>query len=133
MSSVLDASALLAYLNDETGAETVEIALKRGCVISSVNLAEVFSKIADLGLKPETLAQRLGAEGILHQTLEVHIFDFQDSLMVATLCPVTKAQGLSLGDRACLALGLRLNLPVLTAEKIWSKLTTISINVQVIR
>jgi ribonuclease VapC len=122
VNSVLDASALLAYLNDETGAEIVEKALEQGCYISSVNLAEVFSKVAELGIQPRTLAQRLEAEGILHQTLIVIDFGFQDILEVATLRPATKSLGLSLGDRVCLVLGQRLGLPIFTADKTWEKL-----------
>lgn len=122
MSSVLDASALLAYLNDETGAGVVERALEQGCFISSVNLAEVFSKVAELGGKPRVFAGRLEEEGILHQTLKVVPFRFEDTFEVATLRVATKSLGLSLGDRACLALGKRLELPVLTADQMWKRL-----------
>jgi ribonuclease VapC len=122
VSSVLDASALLAYLNDEPGADVVEGALEQGCFISSVNLSEVFSKVAELGGKPRVLAQRLEGEGILHQTLEVVDFRFEDALGVAALRVATKSLGLSLGDRVCLALGQRLGLPVLSAEKLWARL-----------
>jgi ribonuclease VapC len=132
VSSVLDASALLAYLNDEAGADVVESVLEQGCFISSVNLTEVFSKVAELGGKPRVLAQRLEAEGILHQTLEVVPYSFEDSFEVATLRVATKSLGLSLGDRTCLALGKNLGLPVLTAEKLWSKLN-LKIQVTVIR
>jgi ribonuclease VapC len=125
VSSVLDASALLAYLNDEAGADVVEAALEQGCYISSVNLAEVFSKVAELGGKPQVLAGRLEDEGILHQTLEV-------VLKVAALCVSTKSLGLSLGDGVCLALGKRLQLPVLTAEQTWKRLR-LNITVTTIR
>jgi ribonuclease VapC len=123
VSSVLDASALLAYLNDEAGAAVVEAALEQGCFISSVNLTEVFSKVAELGGKPRVLAQRLEDEGILHQTLEVVPYTYKDSFEVATLRVVTKSLGLSLGDRVCLALGKKFGVPCLTAEHLWKKLT----------
>jgi ribonuclease VapC len=132
VSSVLDASALLAYLNDEAGADVVEAALEQGCYISSVNLAEVFSKVAELGGKPQVLAGRLEDEGILHQTLEVVPFRFEDTLKVAALCVSTKSLGLSLGDGVCLALGKRLQLPVLTAEQTWKRLR-LNITVTTIR
>jgi PIN domain nuclease of toxin-antitoxin system len=120
---VLDASALLAYLNDEAGAEVVEAALGQGCFISSVNLAKVFSKVAELGGKPSVLAQRLEQEGILHQTLEVVPFTLEDSFEVAALRVATKSLELSLGDCVCLTLGKKLGLPVLTADTLWKKLS----------
>jgi ribonuclease VapC len=122
VSSVLDASALLAYLNDEPGAEVVEAALGEGCFISSVNLTEVFSKVAELGGKPSVLARRLEGEGILHQTLEVVPFTLEDSFEVAALRVAAKSLGLSLGDRVCLALGKKLGVPVLTADQSWKRL-----------
>ena len=57
VSSVLDASALLAYLQDESGAEVVEEALARGSAMSAANWAEVLSKLAEAGQKPETVAK----------------------------------------------------------------------------
>jgi ribonuclease VapC len=122
VSSVLDASAMLAYLNDEAGAEVVEAALGQGCYISSVNLAEVFAKVAELGGKPNVLAQRLEDAGILHSTLKVVPVTYEDALEVAAIKVATKALNLSLGDKVCLALGKRLELSVLTAEQSWKKL-----------
>ncbi|MGL4609546.1 MAG: type II toxin-antitoxin system VapC family toxin [Trueperaceae bacterium] len=131
MRSVLATSALLVYLNDEAGADVVEAALEQGCIISSVNLAEVFSKLAELGGKPKVLAERLENEGILHQTLEVFPFRFQDALELAAL-KVPNSLELSLGDRVCLALGRRLELPILTADTAWLG-TKFKVTVTVIR
>jgi PIN domain nuclease of toxin-antitoxin system len=132
VSSVVDASALLAYLNDEAGAEVVASALEAGCFISSVNLTEVFSKVAELGGKPKVLAQRLEGEGILHQTLKVVDYGYDDTFEASLLRPTTKTLGLSLGDRVCLALGTKLDLPVLTADAVWTKLK-LRVTVRLIR
>jgi ribonuclease VapC len=120
---VLDASALLAYLNDETGAEVVEEALGSGAYVGVVNWAEVLSKTAEEGGDPELLEGRLEGLGILGQTLEVMRFTREEALTVARLRPLTKALGLSLGDRACLALARRLSLPALTADRSWGELS----------
>jgi ribonuclease VapC len=120
---VLDASALLAYLNDETGAEVVEEALGSGAYVGVVNWAEVLSKTAEEGGDPELLEGRLEGLGILGQTLEVMGFTREEALTVARLRPLTKALGLSLGDRACLALARRLSLPALTADRSWGELS----------
>ena len=69
--SVLDASAFLAYLRDEPGAEIVENALINGCYISIINWLEVLSKIVDLGESPEEVIKRLRDEGLLENSLEI--------------------------------------------------------------
>jgi ribonuclease VapC len=129
---VLDASALLAYLNEESGAEAVEQALPNGAYISAVNWAEVLSKVAESGGEPEVLISDLEVCGLLGQTLKVLPLLPEDGPAIACLRPLTKALGLSLGDRACLALGLRLGLPVLTTDREWQKLT-LSVEVRVVR
>jgi PIN domain nuclease of toxin-antitoxin system len=127
-SFVLDASALLAYLRDEPGALVVENALTQGAYISIVNWTEVLSKVADLGEDPEALSQRLENEGILRNSLEILPLTEEDALLIAQFRPLTKSAGLSLGDRSCLALGKRLGLPVLTADRSW---TTFNLGVEV--
>ena len=120
---MLDASAFLAYLRDETGAEIVENALIDGCYISIINWVEVLSKVVDLGESPEEIIKRLRDEGLLENSLEIIACNEEDAITIAKFRPLTKSAGLSLGDRACLALGKRLNLPVLTADKVWSSLS----------
>jgi PIN domain nuclease of toxin-antitoxin system len=120
--AVLDASALLAYLADEPGADSVGRAIGDGAAISSVNLAEVFSRVADLGSDPSTLAVRMTDDGLLHGAIEVWPFINEDAIEVARLRPLTRSAGLSLGDRACIALARRAELPVLTADRAWTKL-----------
>lgn len=119
---VLDASALLAYLNAESGAEIVEDALGTGACVGVVNWAEVLSKTAEEGGDPEALESRLAGMGLLGQTLEVMGFSREEALDVGRLRPLTRNLGLSLGDRACLALARRLSLPVLTADRTWREL-----------
>ena len=130
--SVLDASAFLAYLRDEAGAEIVENALIDGCYISIINWVEVLSKVVDLGESPEEIIKRLRDEGLLENSLEIVACNEQDAITIAKFRPLTKSTGLSLGDRACLALGKRLNLPVLTADKVWTSLS-LGITINLIR
>jgi PIN domain nuclease of toxin-antitoxin system len=118
---VLDASALLAYLNEEPGADVVEKALTARTAISTVNWAEVLSKAIETGVDPEMLTVELEKRGILGNTLEVLPLTIEDSMEIARLRQSTRSFGLSLGDRACLALGKRLAIPVLTADRIWSE------------
>jgi PIN domain nuclease of toxin-antitoxin system len=113
---VLDASALLAYLRDEPGADIVQAALENGCLIGAINLAEVLSKLAEVGQDP---AQVLGQLETLGDALVVEPADEMDAVRIGELRPRTKEAGLSLGDRACIALGERTGLPTLTADTGW--------------
>ncbi|MGZ8600298.1 MAG: type II toxin-antitoxin system VapC family toxin [Actinomycetota bacterium] len=112
--TVLDASALLAYVLDEPGAELVEEALLDECAIGAVNLAEVLTKLSDAGREPRSTMEGIGV-------LPIDLVAFDDELAVrcAELRPLTVSAGLSLGDRACLALGRTLGRPVLTADGAW--------------
>jgi ribonuclease VapC len=116
---VLDASALLAYLRDEPGAELVAQAIAGGVVISTVNLAEVFSRSADRGADPAKIADTLTQSGLLDGAITVEPFTTADAIDAARLRPLTRDAGLSLGDRACLALARRLGTPALTADTAW--------------
>jgi ribonuclease VapC len=123
---VLDASALLAMLQDEKGADLVRSCL-RGSWISAVNLAEVLTKGID-GSVPLGLQQ----QGLAALPLKVVPFDAELAADAAALRPATRAAGLSLGDLACLALGRRLGLPVLTGERDWARLDA-GVKVKLIR
>ena len=120
--SVLDASALLAYLNDEAGAQVVEDSLVKGSASSAVNLAEVLSKLAEVGEDPQEVSDNLRRRGLLGGKLVVSPLGPDDAVMIARLHRTTRAHGLSLGDRACLGLALRLRVPALTADRAWSRL-----------
>lgn len=117
---VLDASALLAYLRDEPGAEVVADVIAGGATVSTVNLAELFSSAADRGLDPEQLADQLTDRGLLDGAVTVEPFTTSDAIDVGRLRPVTCDAGLSLGDRACLAVARRLGVPVYTADTSWT-------------
>ena len=130
--SVLDASALLAYLNDEVGADVVEGALVRGSAISAVNLEEVLSKLAEIGEDPQDVAENLTRRGLLGGNLVVSSLSADDAIIIARLHRGTRMHGLSLGDRACLGLALRLRVPALTADRAWSRLR-VDVKVLVIR
>ena len=132
MTAVLDASALLAPLKGEPGAERVAEALERGAYLSAVNLAEVLSKLADWGEDPAEAQARMAQVGLLGAAVEVLPFTGEDALEVARLRALTRAYGLSFGDRACLALARRLGLPALTAERAWAELD-LGIPVEVLR
>lgn len=112
----LDASALLALLFAEPGHAEVAAQLGR-CCLSSVNLAEVLSRFARDGHDPRPVSAQLQAAGI-----EVVPFLPEHAALAAALVPVTQAAGLSLGDRACLALAMARGIPALTADRAWSVL-----------
>jgi ribonuclease VapC len=130
---VLDASALLAYLHEEDGAAEVADAIARSASISAANWAETLSKVAEAGVDPGQLATDLEEQGLLHGLLEVLPLTAEDALVIGELRPRTRGLGLSLGDRACLALALRLRLPVLTADQDWTELRDFEVDVQPIR
>jgi ribonuclease VapC len=121
LAPVLDASALLAHLRDEPGADVVAEAIASGAVISAVSLAEVFSRAADRGADPAKLADELTQSGLLDGAITVEPFPVADAIDAARLRPLTCDAGLSLGDRACLALARRLGAPALTADTAWQR------------
>ncbi len=115
---VLDASALLALLNHEAGEERVAAALADGALISTVNLAEVVTRLAETGFVEAEIREAIG--GVL---LESRGFDEEMAYVTGKLRAATRARGLSLADRACLALAIRARLPALTADRGWADLT----------
>jgi ribonuclease VapC len=119
LAPVLDASALLAHLREEPGSDVVGDAIAGGAVISTVNLAEVFSRAADRGADPARLASKLTRAGLLGGAIRVEPFTAADALDTARLRSPTRDAGLSLGDRACLALARRLDAVALTADRTW--------------
>lgn len=126
MTVVLDASALLAYLKDEPGGDVVEAILAES-VISSVNWAEVIQKAIAAGVVVEGILDDLQALGLV-----VEPFTSEDGEVAGRLWEQTRSFGLSLGDRACLSLGLRSGVAVLTSDRAWAMLN-LSLDVQVIR
>ena len=114
---VLDASALLALLNEEPGAEKVAQAVSQGALVSTVNLSEVVGKLCEAGMPENEVHQVLDL-----LNLELIAFDADLAYRAGVLRPLTRQQGLSLADRACLALGQRSGLPVVTADRTWEGL-----------
>jgi PIN domain nuclease of toxin-antitoxin system len=114
--AVLDASALLAFLRNEPGAGEVAAVLRMSC-ISAVNLAETISKMVEYGKPLEDVGYQID-----RLRIPVIPFDAEQATIVASLWKATRVIGLSLGDRACLAVGLKMGRPVLTAERAWAKL-----------
>ncbi len=123
---VLDASALLALVNQEQG-HTIVAQMLPIALVSAVNLSELVAKLTDREM-PEGEIQEI----LVELNLQVIPFDEKQGALTGHLRPVTKHLGLSLGDRACLALGLHTNYPVVTADRAWAKLT-IGLEIQVIR
>jgi len=112
---VLDASALLCLLNDEPGADRVAEVLTRS-LIGATNLAEVVSKLRERGLSLDEVKEALGG---LH--LDVRPLTPGQAMLIGNLRPATRPLGLSLGDRACLALAIELDAEIYTTDAALTK------------
>jgi ribonuclease VapC len=130
---ILDASALLAYLQGEDGETEVADAVAKSAAMSAANWAETLSKTADAGQAPSDLAAALEEQGLLPGLIEIVPLTAEDALAIAEIRLRTGRRDLSLADRACLALGLRLGLPVLTADREWFELDDVDVTVRSIR
>ena len=127
---VLDASSVIALINREKGCEIVEKYLEEA-IISTVNFAEVISVVNRELFKSE--ADRIEGLKLITDTLpQIIDFDVNQAIISGELDSITKKYGLSLGGRACLALAKYKNIPVLTADKTWSKLN-LGIKIKLIR
>lgn len=124
---VLDASALMAVLNSEPGAELLTPQIMSAASASTVNLAEVHGKLLQRGFTPEDAWA--AANGVID---EAFAFTAEQAKTAGDLVVQTRALGLSLGDRACLALGIALRAPVYTADRAWKHLK-LGIRIHVIR
>ena len=123
--SVLDASAILAALFREPGADVIEAHYEAG-VVSSVNLSEVAAKLSDRnvpGIEARRLLSGLG--------LAVRPFDENLAYMAGALREATRPHGLSFGDRACIALGLAEGVPVVTVDRKWADVSA-TVGVEVV-
>ncbi len=123
---VLDASAILALLNAERGADLVLDALPKA-VLSTVNLAEVVTRLSSHGMPENEIHEALAVLG-----LEIIPFDEEQAFRAGLLSNVTQSAGLSLGDRACLALATITHSTALTADKAWQSLD-IGVPIKLIR
>jgi PIN domain nuclease of toxin-antitoxin system len=126
MNFVLDASALLAYLHREPGWKEVQPVVGESC-ICAVNWCEVAQKTKQKGMateKARSLLEELG--------LTIIPFSSEHAELAANLLEHSRQHGLSLADRACLALTIEQKTPVLTTDRVWSKLD-LSIEVRLLR
>jgi len=124
---VLDSSALLALLNREPGAEKLTTRLLSIAVCSTVNLAEVHSKLVSRGISESEAWNDSTAP--LSELID---FTAGHAQIAGDLVRLTRLFGLSLGDRACLALGMDLGVPVYTADRAWKELR-LPVQINVIR
>ncbi len=125
---LLDASALLAAVFDEPGAELVEDALRRGAAMSSVNVAEVAGRLRADGWTAGEVA-----DVFTELDIEIVPFDAETALRAGAYLPKTKRLDLSLGALACLATAHRLRVPAVTADRAWAALKIRGVTVKVVR
>jgi PIN domain nuclease of toxin-antitoxin system len=126
MSFVLDSSAILAVFLAEPGHATV-VEVMSDSLMSAVNLAEVCAKLSDRGVDgPDT------REWLRQLPTVIVPFNSAQALKTGALRPLTRRKGLSLGDRACLALALAEKAPVVTANRLWLELD-LGLNITAIR
>jgi ribonuclease VapC len=126
---VLDTSALLAILNEEPGSEKITEGLDSldAFAMSSVNVSEAYGKLVGRGI-----GSTEAWEAITASIPCIEPFDEEQAMIAGQLLLRTRSLGLSLGDRACLALGMVLKSPVYTADRIWKRLN-LGITIHVIR
>jgi PIN domain nuclease of toxin-antitoxin system len=123
---VLDASALLTLLLQEPGATAVADVIAEGAAVSTVNLSEVAAVL----VRHERDADRILRAVTSQVTVEP--FTPEDALAAAALWAPTRTAGLSLGDRACLALAQRLRVPAVTADREWATIN-VGVTIQLVR
>ena len=124
---VLDASAMLAVLNHEPGSEKLTAEMLSYAAGSTVNLAEVQTKLVSRGGQPDE-----AWEDALSAVYEPVPFTAEQARIAGNLVTQTRPLDLSLGDRACLALGAALHAPVYTTDRSWKNLK-LGIRIHVIR
>jgi ribonuclease VapC len=125
-SVALDSSAILAVVFNEPGAGKV-FDLLNGGLLSSVNLAEVHTRLILRGMPVDFARSRVKTMGC-----EICLFDENQAYLAGELAAITHPYGLSVGDRACLALAIERNAKVYTADRAWKNLN-LGIEVEVIR
>jgi PIN domain nuclease of toxin-antitoxin system len=123
---VLDASAILALLHREPGGDVV-LRHAGNAIVSAVNLSEVGARLVDHGMTEEAIRLAIGTVGA-----EVVPFDENLAYVASLLRVRTRSRGLSMGDRACLALAKATGLPTLTADRLWMTLD-VGVDIRLIR
>ena len=114
---ILDASALLAMLHDEAGAEQTKECMIKGAAICSVNYCEVIGKCVEVGIDSEKFVE-------VFKSLNLPVVDFNElfARRAGELKAAGSQFGLSLGDRACLVLAREFNVPAVTTDRAWAEL-----------
>lgn len=126
---VIDTSAVMAYLNDEAGADLAEEWLEKGAAISALCVQETIANLVRRNVDRDSALEMIEALG-----LEVHILDLDLAVDAGTLIALTRSKGLSHGDRACLALARQLQRPALTADTAWADIAEdVGVDVLLIR
>lgn len=125
---VLDASALIALVAEEQGWQLVKKALQDEAIINTVNYSELLFYFKRHNYNSVGITEHLLDAGLLIQN-----FSKKEAEISASLESFTKPYGLSLGDRACLASAINLNLEVLTADKIWAQIKYPDLQISLIR
>ena len=126
--AVLDASAVLAVVLEEPGADVVVEALRSGAAMSTVNVAEVAARLHQDGWTESEVA-------LVFETLGIEVLPFgpEAALLSGRLRTETRRLGLGLGDRACLATGRVEGGPILTSDRSWQTLDVAGIEIRCIR
>jgi PIN domain nuclease of toxin-antitoxin system len=124
---VMDASAILALIQDERGAENLTAEIMDDAIISTVNLAEVQSKLVKNGYAADE-----AWETALSLVTAAEPYTREQARIAGDLITTTEKYGLSLGDRSCLALAIALKAPVYTTEQVWRDLK-VGVPIHVIR
>ena len=126
--AVLDASAVLAVVLEEPGADMVVEALRSGAAMSTVNVAEVAARLNQDGWSESEVA-------LVFETLGIEVLPFgpEAALLSGRLRAATRGLGLGLGDRACLATGRTEGCPVLTSDRSWQELDIAGLDILCIR
>ena len=125
--AVFDASAMLALIQGERGADRLTDEILDRSVASTVNLAEVQSKLVKASNDPDR-----AWEAVLSAVTAIVPYSSEQAKIAGSLVAMTQPFGLSLGDRSCLALAIELNAEVYTTEKLWKNLK-IDVPIHVIR
>ena len=112
---VLDSSAVIALLLNEKGAEKVS-GYEGYTAISAINLAEVCIRMVEIGMTEEKIQQILSSIRV-----QIFPFDVEQAYAVSRFCNLARKYGMSLSNCACIQLGKHLNLPVMTADRAWTK------------
>ena len=125
---VLDASAILAVIGGEPGAEKLTPALLARAVGSAVNLAEIVNKLAQMGPMPEAVRESL-------VKLELRVEEWSEDMAYrsAEFSRLSKSHGLSLGDRACLTLAKQLRATAVTSDRTWRRLPSLGVPIMIFR